>query len=148
MPDPDKQQKPHFHFHLSMQVRFRDVDAMGHVNHAVYFSYFEMARCEYWMSLLKRKRLNEIDFIVVRAECDYRRATEYGGWLDVFAAVTEIRNSSFVMAYEIRERGTRRVVATGSTIQALFDYPRHRTRAIPLSLRQKIEKFEGHKLSD
>jgi acyl-CoA thioesterase FadM len=27
-----------------LSVRFRDCDAMGHVNHAVYFTYFEQCR--------------------------------------------------------------------------------------------------------
>ncbi len=32
---------------LEITVRFRDLDAMGHVNNAVYLTYFEEARVEY-----------------------------------------------------------------------------------------------------
>ena len=43
---------PDFHFTMPLDVWFRELDAMGHVNNAVYFTYFEEARSRYWMSLL------------------------------------------------------------------------------------------------
>lgn len=131
-----------FRFHIPLQVRFRDVDIMGHVNHAVYFSFFEMARTEYWMSLLRLRRLRDLGIIVVRAECSYKSAAQYAEWLDVSVGITEIRNSSFVMEYEARERRSGNVVATGSTVQVLFDYTRNRAKVVPPALRNKIQAFE------
>ena len=37
---------------LSIQVRFSDIDAMGHVNNAVYLSYFELARVYYFEKIM------------------------------------------------------------------------------------------------
>lgn len=142
MSDSYKAPRHRFHFRFPMQVRFRDVDSMGHVNHAVYFSYFEMARCEYWMKLLRLKKLSDLGIIVVRAECNYRSAAEYAEWLEVFTGITEIRNSSFVMEYEIWARRPRRLVADGSSIQALFNYSENRTIRIPPGLRKKIVRHE------
>jgi len=143
---PRRQPGRRFHFHTSVHVRFRDVDVKGHVNHAVYFSYFEMARCEYWMSLFSLERLSDIDFIVVHAECNYLQPAQFGEWLDVYVAVTGVRNSSFVMEYEARTRRPRRVVATGSTIQAIYDYSRNQTKRVSAPVRRKIERFERHAL--
>jgi acyl-CoA thioester hydrolase len=36
-----------FRMAVPIEVRFRDLDAMGHVNNAVYFTYFEHARLHY-----------------------------------------------------------------------------------------------------
>lgn len=143
---PRRQPGRRFHFHTSVQVRFRDVDVKGHVNHAVYFSYFEMARCEYWMSLFSLEQLSDIDFIVVHAECNYLQPAQYGEWLDVYVAVTGVRNSSFVMEYEARARRPRRVVATGSTIQVIYDYSKNQTKRVPAPVRRKIERFERRAL--
>ena len=33
---------------MDMQIRFNDLDSMGHVNNANYFTYFELARVEYF----------------------------------------------------------------------------------------------------
>jgi acyl-CoA thioester hydrolase len=147
MSDQHRQPGRRFHFHTYLQVRFRDVDVKGHVNHAVYFSYFEMARCEYWMSLFSLARLSDIDFIVVHAECNYLQPAQYAEWLDVYVGVTGIRNSSFVMEYEARARRPRRVVATGSTIQVIYDYSSDQTKRMPPSMRRKIERFEKRPLS-
>ena len=39
------------------EVRFRDLDALGHVNNAVYLTYFEAARMAYWMHVNGRADL-------------------------------------------------------------------------------------------
>jgi acyl-CoA thioester hydrolase len=38
---------PSFKFSTHIEVRFRDLDALGHVNNAVYLTYFEIARLHY-----------------------------------------------------------------------------------------------------
>ncbi|HWX25489.1 MAG TPA: acyl-CoA thioesterase, partial [Vicinamibacteria bacterium] len=38
-------------FSCEVEVRFRDLDALGHVNNAVYLTYLESARIAYWMAL-------------------------------------------------------------------------------------------------
>ncbi len=136
-----------YRFHRTIQVRFRDLDAMGHVNHAVYFSYLEQARTQYWMSLLKLRRPEDLGIIVVHAECDYHSPAQYGEWLDVFVGIREIRTTSFVMEYEVRSRNPRRRVVRGSTIQVLYDYARERVQTISPSLRTKIEMFEKRRFN-
>ena len=46
---------PVFHFSTPIKIRFRDLDAFGHVNNAVYFTYMEVARTDYFthVGLLK-----------------------------------------------------------------------------------------------
>ncbi len=141
-PDPNR-----FHFHNSTQVRFRDVDSMNHVNHAVYLTYFEMARCEYWMKVFRLRKLSDINFIVARVECNYLNPALFGEWIDVFVAVTEVRNSSFIMEYEAWVRRPRRRVAAGLTVQVLFDYAGHRPQTIPAAVRRRLEQFEKRSLS-
>ena len=67
---------PEFPVTLPVEVWFRDLDAMGHVNNAVYLTYFEQARIHYWNSLLEglppeQREFRRFGFIIVRAEVDY-----------------------------------------------------------------------------
>src|SRR5438094_36579 len=62
---------PDYPFALSFYVWFRDLDAMGHVNNSVYFTYFEQVRTRYWLSLHSESDYMHLGFIVVHAECDY-----------------------------------------------------------------------------
>ncbi|MFN4071655.1 MAG: acyl-CoA thioesterase, partial [Thermus caldifontis] len=57
---------------VPIQVRFRDLDALGHVNNAVYLTYFEVARAAYFQRL-KEDWLEKGHFILARAEVDFLR---------------------------------------------------------------------------
>lgn len=146
-----------FSFTLPVEVRFSDLDAMGHVNNAVYFTYFEEARSRYWLSLTEGPTsprapildFKKIGFIVVHAECDYAAPAEMGEPLLVGCRIAEIRRSSFVFDYRIISGGMSasdadvHVVATGKTIQALYDWEARKTVPFSEELRKRIEAREG-----
>jgi len=133
---------PSFRFSTDIEVRFRDLDALGHVNNAVYLTYFEIARLHYWKKLFGSEAFSRYSFVVVRAECNYRAPAHAGDVLRVFAKVSELKRSSFIFEYEIAETQTGRIVADGSTVQACFDPKEKRAQPIPDDLRSSILKFE------
>src|SRR3954470_17703950 len=81
-------------------VRFRDCDAMGHVNHAVYFTYFEQGRLTFWREVTGAPSPHT-RVIIARAECDYRAPAHFGDALEVRIGIGEIGRSSFTLTYEI-----------------------------------------------
>ncbi len=111
-------------------MRFRDCDAMGHVNHAVYFTYFEQCRLTCW-----RERTGSAHpytrVIIARAECDYRSQAVFGDELEVRMTVGEIGRSSFALRYRIEQVRDGRLVAEGVTVMVAFDY--ERGVSVPLS---------------
>ena len=131
-----------FKFSTQIEVRFRDLDALGHVNNAVYLTYFEIARFHYWRKLFGNEAFHRHSFVVVRAECNYRSPAQSGEVLHVFAKVSELKKSSFVFEYQIIESQTGRVVADGLTVQACFDPEANRAKPISEELRESILKFE------
>ena len=133
---------PTFKFSTHIEVRFRDLDALGHVNNAVYLTYFEIARLHYWKKLFGSEAFTRHGFVVVRAECNYRSPAHAGEVLQVFAKVSELKRSSFIFEYEIIEAQTGRIVADGSTVQACFDLEVKRAKPIPHDLRDSILEFE------
>ena len=132
-----------YHFALPIEVRFRDIDALGHVNNAVYFSYMEQARISYMRALgLMPERLGEASFIIAEATCRFKAPVPYGMPLVVRVRVVEMRGSSFFMDYSIEEQGTRRVMAVGRTANVVYDYAASKSVPIPPEWRAKIEAFE------
>ncbi len=59
-------------FTTDIQMRFRDIDGMGHVNNSVYLSYVELARTQFYMEVAGKRSLGEIDFIVAHVDIDER----------------------------------------------------------------------------
>ena len=131
-----------FSVSTDVQVRFRDLDAMGHVNNAVYLSYLESARLHYWRLLTQSKNWRELDIILARAEVDYRFPATVDMELVVFVRVSELRGSSFVMEYRVEEKGTGRLVAEARTVQACYDYAAGRPKRIPDALREGMRALE------
>lgn len=126
-------------FVVPWQVIFRDVDSFGHVNNAVYLTYFEWARAQMWFDLTEAKGAPEdIGFIMARAEVDYLAQLGMEP-IDICARVSEMRNTSLDTVYEIRRRDGQ-VAATGKVVVVLFDW--HEQRKIPISdeLRQKVRE--------
>jgi acyl-CoA thioester hydrolase len=80
-----------YKFSTNIEVRFRDADPLGHVNNAVYFTYFEISRFHYWKKLFGEGAFAKFSFLVVRAECNFRSPTHLGETLTVRAQAIELR---------------------------------------------------------
>ncbi len=123
-------------------VRFRDCDALGHVNNAVYFTYLEQTRFHHWLSLgadIRDRAPGAPGFILARAECDFEAQATYGDELEVRLSVAAVGRTSFTYDYEIVKVETGERVASARSVQVSFDYETKKPVAIPDELREKLE---------
>ncbi len=107
---------------------------MGHVNHAVYFTYFEQCRLTCWRELTGSAHPHT-PVIIARAECDYRSQAVFGDELEVRMAIGDVGRSSFALRYRIARVGDDRVVAEGTTVMVAFDYQAGTTIPLPEATR-------------
>ena len=107
-----------FAYRHRLSVRFRDCDAMGHVNHAVYFTYLEQCRLTYWRELTGTPAPHT-RVIIARAECDYRAPAHFGDELEVRVNIEAIGRSSFTLVYEIVKVGGGHLIAGGKTVMVI-----------------------------
>ena len=63
--------------------RFRDTDAMGHVNNAVYITYLEVGRQAYWVALEGRRDYGRVPFILASVSCDFRSEANVDETLEI-----------------------------------------------------------------
>lgn len=135
-----------FNFVVPVEVRFRDLDSLGHVNNAVYITYLEIARIKYRLNLMQSACLENLDLILAEITCTYRSPAYYGEILEVGVRVTEIGNKSFTMEYRVEEQKTRRLVATGHSVQVAYDYGTQQTIPVPAEFIERAEALEGRPL--
>jgi acyl-CoA thioester hydrolase len=134
-----------YHYASKIEVQFRDCDPLGHVNNAVYVTYFEIARFAYCRDALGftiEDAVGSESFIMARVECNFRSQARLGDRLDVRIRVSEIGRSSFQFEYEIVQAADGRVVADGKSVQVSFNYQAQRSIPVPESFRAKVERFE------
>lgn len=124
------------------RVPWRDVDAAGHVNNAIYFSWFEWARTRYWLDLRGRDDWRGIDFIVARAECNFRRQVSIMDRVELRTRISEIRNSSLNFEYQIVQHDGGELAADGNVVVVLFDWDENRKKTIDDDLRNQIRTFQ------
>lgn len=124
-------------FTIPMVVRFRDIDAVGHVNNSVYATYLEQARAEYYRQVIHTP-LDKVPTVLVHLEIDYRRPINLGDDVTVAMRVTNLGESSIVMGYELHANGD--VRATAETVQVVIDTETERSVPIPDEWRERIEQ--------
>ena len=131
-----------FRFSTTLEVRWRDVDALGHVNNAVYLTYLEQARIHYFREVgLGFESLDDVGMILAEVTCTYRAPLQMGEHVTLRMRISELRNSSFIVLYRI-EGEDGRLAATASTVQVCYDYDVDRTAPIPESWRELIVGYE------
>jgi acyl-CoA thioester hydrolase len=111
------------------RVRFRDCDAMGHVNNAVYSTYLEEARIGVLGDL--------IGFILARVEIDFRSELRNGEDVEVRTRCSRIGTKSFALEHVISADG--RVVAEARSVLVSYDYELGASIEVPAELRARLQ---------
>ena len=131
-----------FAFSTTLDVRWRDLDALAHVNNAVYFTYLEHGRVRYLRHLsLAPEDPTQIGIIMAEASCRYLSPLRLAERVTVHVRIAEMRNSSFTFEYAVTG-GDGRLAATASTVQVCYDYEAARPVRIPQEWREAINAFE------
>jgi acyl-CoA thioester hydrolase len=126
-------------FSCPIQVRWRDLDALGHVNNATFASYLETARTEAWIELFPDRGVLEIPFFVKRIEIDYKRPIGLEEKVRVWLRVGELRGASLTFEYVVEVGGE--VAAEAVTRLACVDDTGRPTRMDP-DLRTALETLQ------
>lgn len=141
-----------FRYEHAVEVRYVDTDALGHVNNAVYLSYFEAARAGYYAAITGEpfgtgEKADERTFVLAEARVAYRAPAFFGETLLVGCRFAWVARSSFGLEYLVRAGRSpvapARTVADGETTQVMFDLPRNRIVRVPADLLALFEEYEG-----
>ena len=86
-----------------IEIRWGDMDAMGHVNNTVYFRYMEQARIGWFESLVPQSDAwKSVGIVIANASCNFRRAMNYPGTVEVKVFAGAPGGSSVPTFYELR----------------------------------------------
>jgi len=135
-------------FKTQLRVRYQEMDALGHVNNAVYQHYLEQAAVEHSEHLgFNQKRCESLGgvFVMRRIEIDYLRPAVAGDTLEVTTWLQTMRGPRAIRRYEIRQQGDEQILVAAEALWVWVDIKAIRPKAIPRPL---IEAFEQANLSN
>jgi acyl-CoA thioester hydrolase len=118
------------------RVRFRDLDAMGHVNNAVFLTYLEQARFHFLEHVGLARVEEEPSLILARVEIDFRSPAAFGDEVEIGVRAGQVGSKSFVLEFELCVGD--RVVAEARSVQVAYDYARASTVELAPAWREAL----------
>lgn len=127
-----------------IQIRFKDVDRLGHVNNANHITYFELARVEYFNALMGDIKIDweSESLILAKIEMEYKQPILLEDKVFAYTWVSRIGSKSFDMACSIvREiNGVEVEAAKGLAIIVCFNYRTNQSIAVPEEWKKKMSE--------
>jgi acyl-CoA thioester hydrolase len=136
-----------FRFSLPVEVRFADLDALGHLNNAKYLTYAEQARILYVQQICGWDGdWKKLGMILARTEIDYKLPIAFGDAVVVYIRTSRIGGKSFDLDYLMsRQRGDNapEIAATIKTIMVSYDYEQDISIPVPQRWREAMLAYES-----
>jgi acyl-CoA thioester hydrolase len=132
-----------YKYKTPIAIRFSDIDAVGHVNNAIYLTYFEEARLKYWREVINWD-MSHSGVIVGRSEVNYLKPIMLKDEVVCYVRTTRIGNSSFDIMHvlvKLTEHGEE-ICTTGKTVCISYDYKANRSVSIPSAERKRLIEFD------
>ena len=132
-----------FRYTYHLDIRYADVDVLGHVNNVRYFTYLETARVQYFADVIGWDgQWHTLSIILARTSCDFKLPLGYGDGLKVYVRTSRLGKKSFDMAYALVREPDEALAATGVSTQVAYNYETQQSILIPESWRAKIVNYE------
>ncbi len=135
-----------FRHFCPISTRWGDVDRLGHINNAKYFTYDEQGRTDYLWSRTVAAGLGQApgaNFILARIGCDFIVQLEHPSKLDLGIRALRLGTSSIMLRGALFVGGVCHAVT--ESVVVWFDYKVQQAKPLPISLREEILNFEAIK---
>jgi acyl-CoA thioester hydrolase len=136
-PNPKLADYPH---RVAEIIRFGDLDPQGHVNQAVFLTYFESGRVAMFRDPDLGIGVPGLTFVLVRMEVDYVKELHWPGGIDIGTGVVEFGRSSFQVAQSIFRDGA--LCAMGRATLVCMDKTTRRATPLPQAAIDRLSKWK------
>jgi acyl-CoA thioester hydrolase len=128
-----------FPIRVSDTIRFADLDRQGHVNNAVYPTYFESGRVPRIYDPKEGFQVDGCTTVLARIEIDFLKELHWPGTVEIGTAIAEIRRSSYVFAQAIFNEGA--CAARARSTMVLIDRATRKARPLPSELVERLNQM-------
>jgi acyl-CoA thioester hydrolase len=122
------------------KVRYGDTDRQGHVNNAVFASFFETGRVELLYQPSHQFLSDDCSFVVAKTTLELLAEIQWPGQVDIGTGIVRIGNSSLMIAANLYQQG--RLVATSETMVVQVNIQTKTSQALNSTSKSLLEKFK------
>lgn len=132
-----------YKFFRDMEVRFADLDAIGHLNHAKYLTYMEQSRIHYLQTVCGWSgEWENLGMILAKATVDYLLPVHFGELIRVYIRCSKLGHKSFNLSYLLKKANSDSIVAQATTVMVAYDYQNQQTIPVPTAWKEAISEYE------
>lgn len=132
-PPPRLDQFPH---RVVQNIRFADLDRQGHVNNAVFMTFFEAGRVDLLYNPAYDMRVPGRTYMIVRIAIDFRGEILWPGDVEIGTAIARLGTSSFDLEQGLFVGDA--CVGTAESTLVMVDETTRRPCAFPADLAERI----------
>jgi acyl-CoA thioester hydrolase len=138
--------EPQFRFSLPIQVRFNDVDIMGHVSNTVYLNYFDAGKIDYFDNILPDLDYVNIGVVGASIKTEYLKPIAMRDEIYVETRISVLGTKSFTMEHRLVNMENGELLSTCTAVIVCYDVHNKHSQPIPENWRQNIINHEGNQL--
>ena len=137
-----------FHHSIPVQLRFNDIDILGHLNNSVYFTLFDLGKTQYF-NAVRGEQIDWMtaDIVIANVNCDFMAQTFYHEPLEVRTQTLKMGEKSIVLAQQVYNSDTGEVKAQCTCVMVSFDIATGLSKPLAEHWRTSLQAFEQRPLA-
>ena len=128
---------------IPIQIRFNDIDQMGHVNNTIIMEYFDLGKSRYFHDAGIPVIPEEGDFcvMIVHLELDFKSQIHFHDDPVVTSEVTQWGNKSFELTQQVLVNG--QVAAVCRNIMSGYSRATQSSAPIPDHIKERVRQYDA-----
>lgn len=128
---------------IQAQLRFNDIDILGHLNNTVYFSLYDLGKAKYMEEAgLREPGPAAPTSVIADVHCSYFKPVHYGDEIYIETSCCEVGDKHFTLDQEMVD-GDGEVRSKCRTVMVYIDPATGKAAPLPEDYRKKINEFES-----
>lgn len=132
-----------FRHRIDLQMRFNDIDILGHLNNTVYFSFYDTGKA-YYLEAVQGGNVNwqRVESVVANVDCAFINSIYFGTELEVLTRCEHIGERSFTIFQMITDKNTGEVKSVCRSVMVSIDPDTKHSVPMPKKWIDGIQSFE------
>lgn len=136
------EQYPFYHS-FPVQIRFNDIDVLGHINNSVYFSFFDLGKMQYFNAVMDGNvTWKQVPVVIVNVNANFYSPTFIDEEIEVVTQTLKMSERSLTLEQRVVNKQNGDVKAIATTIMCGFDIETGTSMPVPENWREAICRFE------
>ncbi len=129
-----------FYHSVDLQLRFNDIDILGHLNNTVYFSFFDTGKAYFFEWIMGRVDWKRVECVLANVDCAYVAPVYFGEEIEVYTRCLHIGEKSFTLQQVIVEKKTRQLKAAANAVMVSIDADTKKSVPLAAHWRKALEE--------